>query len=892
VSLLGSLIQKAQQRASQVYDQVNPLDNGLSYQKRQINPNVQPQSVARQAVRVVQPVANMTGVPAAIDAARLATAEATHNQAAAGAATQRLATNLPQFLPIAIAESVKPFAQSVATTVLSPYANHVANQQADYARRTLNGNSGNPAHDAAVEAYANSIKQDFYRQQLAQNGINPNDSNGTITRKVAGQAGSAAANIAMAGAAPGALATRAAPALARNAAFYGGASAAAGAAQTAQMDDPTIRDYLKNTAEGAAMGAAVPALGYAAHVALPAAARGARAANAQVGEGGFLAGSEAKGFKQAKAKGQVFDGVEGKPRFEVDDSKAKFNNFTHFINDTSKTHKLSDVLDHPQLYRQYPELKDTKLVINKGAFTDGTNAEYSPTTKTIRLNTGGLISPRPDGKPVDLATIQARAKATILHEVQHGIQERESFARGGRPNAPDANQVAAIQQQIKENTAGLARTKDSLTRHKITNHLFTLQDQLTSLRQDELNNYRNLAGEAESRAVAARADMPMSERYQKGKSTFDNSLDVPKNELIVNESGGDAMSAPAKTKVEDLAKMSVDEREAWFDSISHQTPRDENLISDSLDKLRRAAKYKMSKIRQGDEKYYDYDTDKVARERFNIPLMEKISSGGSDRDVYDMGDGHVLKVAKTARGLAQNQAENDYYAAEQGLIPKVKETGLNYVVSEKVNPPDAATRKMVKEMNSRFSQRDFDNHTPEVQDFLEKHGLEEIGNFDIMAGDYTSIRNWGTTAKGKPIHLDGGTLNKSILDDPRYRATPNFETMTMNKPKNLDDAEFRQVYERSRAAKKKYGDTDKATMYSIGEPTKNLTSSLDAQKYATFDSFYKDYKPFFDGQGIKSEQAQTIYNDAQHAPVAISKSGTARTAAELTVPNRSRPQRR
>jgi hypothetical protein len=63
--------------------------------------------------------------------------------------------------------------------------------------------------------------------------------------------------------------------------------------------------------------------------------------------------------------------------------------------------------------------------------------------------------------------------------------------------------------------------------------------------------------------------------------------------------------------------------------------------------------------------------------------------------------------------------------------------------------------------------------------------------------------------------------------------------------------------------------------------SRNLTSSLDAQKYATFDSFYNDYKQFFDSQGIKPDQARTIYDDAQHAPVAISKSGTARTAAEL-----------
>ncbi|TXH49441.1 MAG: hypothetical protein E6Q97_22735, partial [Desulfurellales bacterium] len=39
-------------------------------------------------------------------------------------------------------------------------------------------------------------------------------------------------------------------------------------------------------------------------------------------ENGFLGGKNATGFKDAEARGEVFDGVDGKPRFEVDDSGA------------------------------------------------------------------------------------------------------------------------------------------------------------------------------------------------------------------------------------------------------------------------------------------------------------------------------------------------------------------------------------------------------------------------------------------------------------------------------------------------------------------------------------------------------------------------------------------
>ena len=70
------------------------------------------------------------------------------------------------------------------------------------------------------------------------------------------------------------------------------------------------------------------------------------------------------------------------------------------------------------------------------------------------------------------------------------------------------------------------------------------------------------------------------------------------------------------------------------------------------------------------------ETGLTARERFIIPNLEKISFGGSDRDVYDLGN-YVLKVAKSARGLAQNRLEGEPYAP----VPEVIERGENYVVT-------------------------------------------------------------------------------------------------------------------------------------------------------------------------------------------------------------------
>ncbi len=200
--------------------------------------------------------------------------------------------------------------------------------------------------------------------------------------------------------------------------------------------------------------------------------------------------------------------------------------------------------------------------------------------------------------------------------------------------------------------------------------------------------------------------------------------------------------------------------------------------------------------------------DKVARERFDISKLEKISFGGSDRDVYKIGDNKALKVSKTARGLAQNASEGELYAP----VPKVFETGDNYVITELAGKPNAKTKEFVKKMEEF---KDFNSRMPEIdmlqktqQYFIDKGDdkLAEIAgdfmNYDVMINDITSIRNWGTI-DGSPVLLDAGSLNKHLLDD--YKGI-----------KNLNDTEFYSSYIKSKEAKKKFGDIDKKTMYGIG----------------------------------------------------------------------------
>lgn len=208
----------------------------------------------------------------------------------------------------------------------------------------------------------------------------------------------------------------------------------------------------------------------------------------------------------------------------------------------------------------------------------------------------------------------------------------------------------------------------------------------------------------------------------------------------------------------------------------------------------------------------------VARERFDIPNLKKVSFGGSDRDVYELPSGNVLKVAKTSRGLDQNAFSSDYYAEDAGLIPNTIEKGKNYIVKERVNPPDENTKRMIAEINKldTFSlngkmggyNRAFAERQKAYQ-IMDKYGYpgDDLANYDPMWGDISAVRNWGTK-DGKPILIDEGTLDGSLVENAKKSATGG--------TKNLNDPEFRAAYDQSRAAKKKFGDTDAKTMYGIG----------------------------------------------------------------------------
>lgn len=100
---------------------------------------------------------------------------------------------------------------------------------------------------------------------------------------------------------------------------------------------------------------------------------------------------------------------------------------------------LSDVMDHPDLFAAYPFLRFMTVQFDRGGDASERGAFYEQRN---------LITVNADRAPREVLS-------TLLHEVQHAIQSREDFARGGNMDSNFTASVKTALQQISEREARL-----------------------------------------------------------------------------------------------------------------------------------------------------------------------------------------------------------------------------------------------------------------------------------------------------------------------------------------------------------------------------------------------------------------------------------------------------
>lgn len=255
-----------------------------------------------------------------------------------------------------------------------------------------------------------------------------------------------------------------------------------------------------------------------------------------------------------------FEGVDGKWRFEIDDSGAQLtpkaadelmSGGGGTYGATQRT--ASGTISHPEMYDAYPELR--------GAHVD---ARHNVDLQSPR----GSFSQPPNRGGASLVEIQSNSlegapnsvKGIGLHEMQHGIQGSEGFARGGSPEgmardfAIKRARISALENEVGDSVleqqarimddwvAGRMTDAEAAAAEKALTEKFPALGEMQRLAAelggrggDMTDNYRRLAGETEARNVQNRMNMTMDER--RATPPWETE-DVPAADQIVRFDGG------------------------------------------------------------------------------------------------------------------------------------------------------------------------------------------------------------------------------------------------------------------------------------------------------------------------------------------------------------------
>jgi hypothetical protein len=275
-----------------------------------------------------------------------------------------------------------------------------------------------------------------------------------------------------------------------------------------------------------------------------------------------------------KATGN-FKAPDGMWRQEISDAGAT-------IRESVLQGRAERVLSHPELFANYPELGKLSTIVNPRSINSALVGGAEPGAV---ITVGGAL-----GK-------NAGAKG-MLHELQHAIQFKENFGQGGSKalafTDPQAFEIlktvrARMAQPVSaEKFAKEGWQSDVVTPEIAQNYQKYLNHHKKNLtRMDKAAQqaaaeeyYMRLLGEAESRAVELRKDMPWDKRLQVIPSQSYRMNDgrdiIPLDKLIVKRAEG----SPKEGEVSD-AEMEAASRPAFVTPKSGKG-RKRGPISDAL----------------------------------------------------------------------------------------------------------------------------------------------------------------------------------------------------------------------------------------------------------------------------------------------------------------------
>ena len=231
---------------------------------------------------------------------------------------------------------------------------------------------------------------------------------------------------------------------------------------------------------------------------------------------GMYQAKELQGQTQQEVWNQTgwLQGKDGRWRFEIDDSGAQLD-----LTKAGPGATLKDVLYHPELFRQYPQLGEVAVKFQPLPDSN-TLARYNSRDNTITFNT------QPKANP------SRTLLEVTLHEVQHAIQAEEGFARGG--NTAKARQWKLEQlRQLAETMPEYQILQTAEEKAAFINDLYLKTTDTYDEDTAKKKAYSDLLGEQEAFEVADRVDLTREERLKKTPHQYKDSLVVLQDGTLV-----------------------------------------------------------------------------------------------------------------------------------------------------------------------------------------------------------------------------------------------------------------------------------------------------------------------------------------------------------------------
>ena len=398
-------------------------------------------------------------------------------------------------------------------------------------------------------------------------------------------------------------------------------------------------------------------------------------------------------------------GMEGKWRFEIDDSGMRLRGDAADLSDYTT---LGELVDAPELFEAYPQLKDVRFVF--ADLEDGERGYFSSGDNTI------VLSEELRGAPED----------TLVHEIQHAIQDVEGFASGASPeywawreyesgdlvterlqreydrtmsrlSRADQNRYIRYMELEREldrlflsdensedgkRYAKLEAEQDALYEALYPNQWFRdlldLNRRMTDAPGEYRRMYENTAGEIEARDAASRRRMTSEER----RATMPKVAD--ENTVFAEDAGWnrsfdyDPETASIKEQIEqsreELNKMEVVARE----TVPENLPNKDAAAKWAADRLK-ASGYKVDRQGFGEILFTKKDLDKGLRyadtpaEKAALAALPKVLKRGieiGDHTNHKKREKQTVTFAAPVElngvrgnmGVVINRNGNHYYA--------------------------------------------------------------------------------------------------------------------------------------------------------------------------------------------------------------------------------------